>query len=91
MGPRGFWITLAIVLFLAYLVARPHVVAVYVEEMANGPIGGTTINTFPTEENCEEAATLANNVGMRVVLHSGKRPRVVAFHCKSSTRLLWGW
>jgi hypothetical protein len=65
MGPRGFWIALAIVLF--YLIARPHISTVwYIKEdrplptpSVSLPPGLTPINEVPAAHFiAERAATL---------------------------------
>lgn len=95
MGRLG-WVLLSVALLvvLTLLATRPHVGTVYVEERIrayNGELD-TTIHDWPTVRECEDMALLANNAawGMHVILHKS-HPRVVAFYCKPSTRLLWGW
>jgi hypothetical protein len=92
MGPRSFWIALAIVLF--YLIARPHVGTVYVRSVVttlNGVASsthGTALKVYPSSAECEKDAHIENQGELQ--LGSGKSEGLF-WSCSASTRLLWGW
>ncbi len=87
MGPRGFWIALAIVLF--YLIARPHVGTVWRVTLPPPPSGATpdtppagfvpdtpSPHAFVERIDCEAAANEFRSSGGQ---------------CVPENALLWGW
>jgi hypothetical protein len=81
MGPRGFWIALAIVLaiVLFYLIARPHVAKVW-HVVSDAVAVGTPTTRFPDSAECSAAATRLN-----------ESTDTTGAYCASGTALLWGW
>ena len=102
MGPRGFWIALAILLF--YLIARPHVGTVWYVALdslptpaATLPAGLTPISPpagfIPDSDRTPPSARFTDkrdcfNAEMRF---RSAYPGATGTYCDSETALLWGW
>jgi hypothetical protein len=95
MGPRGFWIALAIVLF--YLIARPHVGSLWKERRTiSSPNGRPTITIvrtdFPSYGICENHVATDKVAAARIAADLPWAPDfVTTYDCIHRTTLLWGW
>jgi|GEM_PF-6317096 hypothetical protein len=100
MGPRGFWIALAIVLF--YLIARPHIGTVwYVKEdgVEAGPEHAGLVGRIPNVPGVIPPPT--RFLDKRSCVSDAEEPFTAQFHsitadyakayCASENALLWGW
>lgn len=100
MGPRGFWIALAIVLF--YLIARPHIGTVwYVKEdgVEVGPEHGGIVSRIPDVPGVIPPTT--RFLDKQSCFVDAEEPFIARFrsitgdydrvHCASENALLWGW
>lgn len=91
MGPRGFWIALAIVLF--YLIARPHVGTVwYVTAPSppswlatNSPPPGFIPDTPPARAFTEKSDCRAAAYAFY------QKSGISGLDCVPRNALLWGW
>lgn len=85
MGPRGFWIALAIILF--YLIARPHV----------GTVWRVTVPTPGPLPSGLPPGAVAETPPPRAFLHQDDclfavtRFRALGGECVPENALLWGW
>jgi hypothetical protein len=98
MRSRGFWIALAIVLLL-YVIARPHVGAVWFERKVTGSLhhsGQPQVVVlpapYPSFKVCDQKArsdTAANAAADQRL--AAPLTSLTAFTCGSKNALLWGW
>jgi hypothetical protein len=94
MGPRGFWIALAIVLF--YLIARPHIGTLWYERRITGSHSLTVevlrFRAFPSYEACAREAKDDTNAWLKVEADSPGPPGSgTAYNCASENALFWGY
>ena len=92
MGPRVYWLALAIVLL--YLIARPHVGSVWKERRTmSSPNGRPTITVvqtdFPSYGMCENHVATDNAAAARTAADLQRAP-VTTYVCIHRTTLLWG-
>jgi len=104
---NGALMLLAVVLVLGYLIARPHVGTVYVEEQSGShivsifpdshPHPWRPFHEFRSEALCEADASrnteAESNLQMQMIRRYGEwgSEHVISFRCRAETRLLWGW
>lgn len=99
MGPRGFWIALAVVLL--YLIARPHIGTVWHMEQDPSPYGtlppGLTPVTPPPGFGSPVPAVLptASFTDKRDCFNAAMRFESATswsgVYCAGANALLWGW
>jgi len=77
MGPRGFWIAVAIVLF--YLIAKPHIGKAW-HLISDAVAVGVPAKRFSDYGECSAAAMRLND-----------KTNTTGAYCDSETALLWGW
>jgi hypothetical protein len=83
-----FLFALALLLGLAYLIARPHVGTIYEERLTTNPGHPDSVTVdmdkYPTFAACEAEIDKANSAYAQVGMHE--------FHtCESRNVLMWGW
>jgi hypothetical protein len=82
-------LTVVGLLVLAFFIARPRLVTVYVLEVSpsSSVLPAREAKSYTSEKVCEDEAAYDNTAWEN---GNGARPRV-GYFCKPSTRLLWGW
>jgi hypothetical protein len=84
MGPRGFWIALAIV--LAYLIARPHVGTVwYIALDPNHGLTWSQIKALPDTRFTDKRDCFGAELRFQSATGA------TGTYCASKNALLWGW
>jgi hypothetical protein len=92
VGPRGFWITLAIVLF--YLITRPHVGTVWHLETDSQRLGHKWMTHHPDVVVLAapaQRAFLDRAMCAKVASEYSSENDVTHVYCISGNALLWGW
>jgi len=96
---NSFFILVAVVLILGYLIARPHIGTFYQEQWIDKDTGrvdtgiGGEFHRFLSSAECKQDAeqvNLAMVAGSTGAGSTGTLPKSI-YVCASRTELMWGW